>query len=154
MNHSRRRMLDQQSTHLPSCRPRRGRRERRSCMTPFYNLTNATHVLNWFLNKSARQTSGFVAQGTRHEVPLVLDPDSVALHQNGGQLGPQKINFANPRGGLNVEQFLASHAQPKMDMLRLSSAPCWPHASRQYDSMLDGQHGVMLEAEMYFLEAN
>ena len=32
--------------------------------------------------------------------------------------------------------------------LRPNLAPCWPHVSRQHETMLDGQHGLMLKANM------
>ena len=43
---------------------------------------------------------------------------------------------------------MAAHGHPKIDFLRPNLAPCWPHVSRQHETMLDGQHGLMLKANM------
>ena len=50
--------------------------------------------------------------------------------------------------GTYLGKVLAAHGHPKIDFLRPNLAPCWPHVSRQHETMLDGQHGLMLKANM------
>ena len=50
--------------------------------------------------------------------------------------------------GLHVEGVLATLALPKINFLSTNLASCWPHASRQHEPMLDGQHGPMLETKV------
>ena len=43
-----------------------------------------------------------------------------------------------------LEGVLAPLATPKIGFLRPNLASCWPHISRQHESMLEGKHGTML----------